>query len=281
MVLYRDIGNVKGVGRVVEAQGNFYDVLRAFDRDGAKLITERQEAIARMKTADAEAIGRSYGTWTTAGFEYAPKQMPLMRIRSRLLNPELAKQAVEANSRGEYFSTESTREYEQSLKQAEKDKDKEPSKRTVMAMPLRDSFDITRKNLDILEFALRNKDLAKGYFEFNGAVPMKVYLIDKNTVDTQDGTILTQAWFSSLDYRSNLNGNCRDLSSDYRVRGVSVTGEASRAEISRTSRKTGKSELYTPTDLKEAEREIKRLSGMLRPEQFEHIQGLIAKLKGK
>jgi len=43
----------------------------------------------------------------------------------------LAKLAVEANRAGNYFHTDSTKEYEASLKQAEQDKNKEPKKRML------------------------------------------------------------------------------------------------------------------------------------------------------
>ena len=107
------IAYVKGVGQVVETRKNFYDELLEFQEAGAKLITPSQEMKARIRTAGKENIGKSYGTWTTAGFDYAKAELPLLKLNSRLLNPELARQAVEANRSNKYFSTQSTKEYEQ------------------------------------------------------------------------------------------------------------------------------------------------------------------------
>ena len=41
--------------------------------------------------------------------------------------------------------------------------------------------------------------LAKAYWDFHkkicGNVPITFYLVDKNTVDSQSGTLMTQLWF--------------------------------------------------------------------------------------
>ena len=78
------LATVKGVGRVVEVSRNFYDNLNALRENFAKVISGRQEAIARMETAGAENIGKSYGTYINSGFEYAKGQMPILRLKSRL-----------------------------------------------------------------------------------------------------------------------------------------------------------------------------------------------------
>ena len=184
------LATVKGVGRVVEVSRNFYDNLNALRENFAKVISGRQEAIARMETAGTENIGRSYGTYLNSGFEYAKGQMPVLRLKSRLLDPKLARLAVEANKQSRYFSTGDTQFYEESLKQAEKEvkEGREPWKRQVIVMLSRDLFAIkSDKNFDVLEFELRDPKLAKQYFEFNGSVPMDVYLVDKSTVDAQNG----------------------------------------------------------------------------------------------
>src|SRR3989338_7130359 len=152
----KSLANVKGLGEVVEVAGDFYNELQALRQGRAKLISPRNEAYARIETAGKEAIGKTYGTRTTAGLEYAKGQLPLFRLNSRLMNQELAKMAVEANSAGRYFSTESTREYKESLKQAEKDKSKAPAERNVIVLPSRDNFSVTsQKNFEVLEFALK------------------------------------------------------------------------------------------------------------------------------
>jgi len=88
---------VPGIGQIVETQRDFYNELLDLDADNAGLITPFQEMKARIRTREGKAIGRYYGTWTTAGFEYARDQLPLLKLKSKLLNPDLAQQAVEAN----------------------------------------------------------------------------------------------------------------------------------------------------------------------------------------
>ncbi|MEK6861859.1 MAG: hypothetical protein AABY07_07885 [Nanoarchaeota archaeon] len=214
------LADVKGLGEVVESDKYFYIALQELKSGRARLITPREEAYARLNTKGS--IGGSDGTWTTAGFEYAKEQSPILNLNSRLTDPSLAKLATEANREGNYFSTESIREYEQSLKQAEKDKNKEPAKRNTIVLPSRNEFRITDKeNWEVLETVL--KDQAKPYFEFNG--PIVVYPVPPETIDTQEGTLLTQLWFGSLDDRSYFSGVSRNLDYGNWVRGVRDSAE--------------------------------------------------------
>ena len=218
--MVEQIAYVKGVGQIVETCKNFYDELIEFQDAGARLITPSQEMKARIRTAGKEDIGKSYGTWTTTGFQHAKAELPLLKLNSRLLNPELARQAVEANKGRKYFSTQSTKEYEQSLAQAEKEKDREPWKKQILVLASRDNFDITpEENFEVLQFLARNPKLADDYYEFNGSQPIMTYLVDKNTVDAQDGTLETQLWFGRLDYGSGFSGG-GGLYYDNNARGV-------------------------------------------------------------
>ena len=209
---------------VRQSEGDF---LKCLNESARNIITPRDEAYVRLQTRDRENIGRRYGTWTSAGFEYVREQLPILRLESRLLDLELARQAVEANKRGKYFHTSNTDEYEDSLKQAKKDKNKKPSERKVIILPSRDDFTIKEKeNWEVLETIL--KDQAKPYFELNGPIPL--YFVDEETVDSQNGTLLTQLWFRYLVNRSGFDGYYWYL--DYNVRAHWVfekTSEAGRA----------------------------------------------------
>ena len=152
---------------------------------------------------------------------------------------------------GNYFHTDSTKEYENSLRQAEKEEKqgKKPSKRSVVVLPSRDKFEISDKaNWNIYEFTL--KDQAKKYFELNG--PITVNLIDKDIVDPQDGTILTQMWFRNLDNLSGFSGNYRDLYDVNRARGVLRATEGSEA----TQKNLRQNLPYTQRDI---DRELERV----------------------
>ena len=208
---------------VRQSEGDF---LKCLNESARNIITPRDEAYVRLQTRDRENIGRRYGTWTSAGFEYVREQLPILRLESRLLDLELARQAVEANKRGKYFHTSNTDEYEDSLKQAKKDKNKKPSERKVIILPSRGNFKISEKeNWEVLEALL--KDQARPYFELNG--PITVYPVDKKDVDSQNGTLLTQLCFRHFDIRSGFDdylGFCAMII--VRVGYFEKTGEAGR-----------------------------------------------------
>jgi hypothetical protein len=211
------IADVEGLGRIVEAKSDFYTELQQLKEANARLISPRNEAYARIHTQGKENIGKSYGTRTSAGFEYAKAQLPIFRVKSRLTNLKLAKLAVEANSAGNYFHTDSTKEYRDSLEQAEKDNSKEPVKRNVIVLPSRSEFTMSDKqNWEIYQAIL--KDQAKPYFELNG--PIEVYPLDEKIVDVQDGTILTHLWFWGLDGGSGFGGCDGGLCDGSGARGV-------------------------------------------------------------
>lgn len=232
------LADVKGLGRVVEAFGDFYSDLQQIQEAKAGLISPRDETYARLMTKEKENIGKEYGTWTCAGFEYAKGQSPIFRLNSRLTEPEKAKLLVKVNRQGKYFHTESTREYEESLRQAEEDKDKEPVERNVIVLPSRDNFIMSDKeNWEIYQAIL--KEQAKPYFELNGPIPF--YLVDKDVVDSQNGTILTPLWFSSLDYRSGFNGNYTFLVNlNFRARGVLRSAEGTAKILPYSQKQVGK-----------------------------------------
>ena len=198
------IAEVEGLGKIVQANADLYTELKQLREAGARLISPRDEAYARLQTRKKENIGKNYGTRTSAGFEYIKKENPIFRLSSRLNNQGLAKLAVEANRQENYFHTNSTKEYEDSLKQAEKDKDKDPTKRNVIILPLRTNFTMSDKeNWEIYQAIL--KDQARPYFELNG--PITIYPVSFKKVDSQDGTILTNLWFLSLDVGSDFVGD--------------------------------------------------------------------------
>jgi len=221
MTRLKTIAYVEGLGEVVETCNNFYSELRQLDAGRARLISPRDEAYARLQTRgkEEENIGQDYGTRTSADFEYVKGEFPILRLKSRLLNQALAKKAVEANKQGNYFHTETTKEYEQSLEEAEREVEQglEPKERSVIVLPSRDRLlGITDKqNWEVLEAVL--KDQAKPYFEFNG--PLNIYPFDKEIVDAQNGTIETLMVFGDFCHGSGFFGD-RHFNYVDRARGV-------------------------------------------------------------
>ncbi len=254
---------VAGVGNVVLLGRDFYTNLLELERQGARVITPSQEIKARLRTQGKEDIGKDCGTYVTAGLEYIKEESPILRLMSRLLKPELARQAVEANRQRSYFHTQTIKEYEQSAEQAEKEQKqgKKPWKKSVLVLPSRASFNITsNENLEVLQFLARSEKLARKYFEFNGSHPMKTYLLDNNTVDSQDGTLMTQLWIGDLDNGSVFVGNGRYFDYSRWVRGMlKRIGEASSQ-----TRKLGKTQqiVKAPYTQRQLTNNLKRVEGV-------------------
>ena len=65
-------------------------------------------------------------------------------------------------------------------------------------------------------------DIGSKYLKAMGIKHLTFYPIGAETVDSQDGTLLTQLWFGRHAgfYGSDLNGDIRNLGHGNRVRGV-------------------------------------------------------------
>lgn len=264
---------VKGK-RILRVDAPFDEALQMLRKEGIKNpMTSNELAYARTYHPDGkESILMTRGSYTQAGFAYTKGESPIRVQVSPLLDERLAKLATQANRESRYFSTENIEMYEKLARLAKEDKNKAPEKRRAIVLPSRTQFNISPKeNQEV--FANIFGKAGKKYLEFLGFDSLTVYLVDKSTVDSQAGTLLTQEWLARLDGDSSVLGG-GDLGYDT-VRGVQfLTGEAS-------SQKTDKLVLpYSTKDVKNAEKELARLSRMLQPGQFSNLQGLVSKLRG-
>jgi hypothetical protein len=200
-------------------QGDFCQILSQLNDQDARLISARDEAYIRIKTAGKVDIGKSSGTWCLHGVEYKPfNHYPLLRRESRLLDPKLASQAVDANRNNKYFSTNSTKEYEESLAIAKEDRNKAPKERRIIILPPLTRVTISpRQSSEILEFLLQ--DLAEEYYKFNGSKSIILYLINSETINQYKGTVLTQFWFWDRNNNSDFDGSRRILNCNCFSRG--------------------------------------------------------------
>lgn len=243
------LGYVRGIGQIVESCGNFYSCLSELYSclselysAGADVITPEQELEARVRTAGKKDIGKSNGTFTACQAEYAKGEIPLLRLLRQgegVLNLETAREVVEADKNNKYFSIDSTKEYEFSLKQFEEElsQGKRPWELSVLPLLSRDNFKITfKQKFYVLQFLTRNpkaefksKNKRINYFEFNGSKPIQTYLVNRDDVDTQTGTIIVPLWLSFLGCGSGFYARHVNLDFSGRVRWVlKETGEASR-----------------------------------------------------
>lgn len=232
--------NVKGLGIIATSDGDLYENVE--DLKG-RIITVRNEACARIKTAGKENIGKTEGTRVSILGIYLKEELPVWQ-RKLIFPKNLAKLLVNANSKNKYYSTGSTKEYEQARKNADAEEKGgvAPEERSAIVLPSKEVFEMSlSKNRNQLDFILQ--DLAEQYLQLNGH-PIKFYPIDAGIVDgTQPdlltkpyGTIQNYMWFGGLDGRSELLGCDGVAYYDDWARGVfKKSAEGTSPKISRPS----------------------------------------------
>ena len=239
--------SVEGLGEVAPSVGNLADNVR--DLRG-RLISVRNDAYARIKTAGTAKLGKTEGTRVAVEFDYIKGEFPVA-VEYDKLSLDLARRAVIANSQGKYSCTDSTERYDKKRKIAEREEKSGVShqERTAVLLPREDFNMSPLKNPNHFAFFL--KDLAEkegesSYFVLNGNNPIRVYLVDKAIVDGKkdsqllenpNGTIVVPyAWFRSLVDGSGLGGLGSAVSCDYGARGVLSGAPKAPQKTSRTSK---------------------------------------------
>ncbi len=236
---------IEGLGNIVRVEASFDESLASLRDKESNPISPRDLAYARMRVSKNHSLNKD-GSYTASGFLYAKNANPLFALESPLLDSDLVGRAIKANRNGRYFSTENTELYEKYLATAEDDKSKNPEERRVLILPSK-NFKISAKNNPQI-FGGIFKDVADKYLEFTGFPDLDVYLVDEDIVNDQKGTLLTQLWLRWLAGRSGLDGEIWGLGYNYRIRGVSVSGEANAKNSSDSKR----SELYTLENVRKA-----------------------------
>ena len=181
-----------------------------------EVISLPQNALLRIQQGKDANISRN-GNWTREGILYIPREKPKLIRNSPIL--ESATQATEAHRNGKEFY---------------------PTREQIKSA-LTNSIDFPTENIEIptdrfgsdalAVFAFGGEAEAMAYGEFlrnAGIKKMPVYAVDKGHVDKQNQPFARQMWFGSLDYRSVLSGDCRNLYHDLRLRGVKMSAEGTR-----------------------------------------------------
>ena len=272
---------VEGLGYVYLTEAYFDQALESLRDFGIENpISARDLAYARTKNPESSL---RYGSYTKEGFLYLRNEPVLLALDSPLLDISLARQAVKANRKGDYFSTDKG-VYNKYREKAEEDKNKSPNGRRVIILPGKKDYEIptNRFNEDELTLFLF-KDQAENYGNFlkeNGIDEMPVWLVDRNYVDSKEKAILTQLWLHPLDSRSDVSGD-RGLDYGNRVHGLlKKTDEVSRSQ-ELSSKTKGKIEL--PYTQKQVEQMYKIISevreGRLGTSKLEEVINFLDKLK--
>jgi len=128
-------------------------------------------------------------------------------LQSPLLKPELAGRVsiFQFSERKKDNVTWYLSLYEEYSKKAEEEKEKEPEEREVLILPDEDFFYLSKKeNWDVLSGLL--KDKADDYLSSVNNRQISMSLTDREIIDNQKETILTQLWFSGNLLRGDYMG---------------------------------------------------------------------------
>jgi len=210
--------DIEGLGKILRADSTFDKALFLLREQGIKRpLGIRDLGFSRIKTGILSSLSLC-PSFTREGFLYAKDRPVLIVPYSPLLKPEYAIAATENCRVGGYSSTIDTKLYEKAFARAELDKNKDPKKRRVLILPSRKNFLISRKeNWEILEGLL--KDQTEDYFKFNGDEDIYVSFVNKETVDNQNGTLMTQMFFMNVYCKSEIVGYSRDFHNNCTFRG--------------------------------------------------------------
>jgi len=243
---------VRGLGEIYSVKGSFNEALESLREFGINAPTSvRELAYARINSEELSL--RFFGSYTSGGFLYLKNEPVLVALESPLLDLELAKQAVEANKKGNYFTTNIS-VYKKYRGQAEQDKNKSPQERNVLILPNTKTFSISTNSFNENELALfLFKNQTENYGNLlrkNKISEIPIWLVDKSYVDSKEESVLTLLWFSNFDGGSDL-GVSGDLYCYGRVRGMfEKTLEEGRVLEKEYEEKVEKIESYTLNQIK-------------------------------
>lgn len=244
--------SVEGLGTVVQSEGNLSD---NFNDLGGGLISLRDEAYSRIKTAGKEDIGKFDTTRTAVELNYIRNDFPVA-IKYDRLSREITEWVVNANyTFMQYICTRSTERYDTNRKIAEREnKDGVPyeerkaiilprgSRENKFGIPCKDrttALDVEQnmfsmsplENTNEFKFFLEDMAAQEGensYFAFNKNTPIKVYLINKDIIERDAiGTcIVPYILFDGLCNNSELWGDDRHAGDRFSTRGILKSAES-------------------------------------------------------
>lgn len=216
-----------------EVHGNIYDTVRALGSE--HFASTKDVVVDRNKTPINEGSWSQYG-WTREARLLAAQNPAILARDSPLLNVEKAKEAVEANRRGELvYLTKAT--YDSQLKTAEKDAKKPVEKRSILILPSRDTFTISpTKYFEVMEFLAGRKNAEKYFDRLSEAkiTELTFGLPESSFVDKQKAPFVQQSWLLDLADGSDLDGSdwCLGCGRAFGVFPVSERASASTRKIS-------------------------------------------------
>ena len=222
-----DTQEIKGLGKVGIVYNSFDKQLKEFKEAGAKfpyVMDVRNMAYMRLNK------GPKDGARTCHAPIYA-KDSPIIiaRVSPLIKDFKMAEQAVEANRNGNYFVTNDTEFYDKYAKIAEKDKSKDPEKRSAFILPSKEKYIISPNSEEAQALF---KDTEEEYFETFCKNGINFYPLDKNFINKQKGSLVEYLWFRHPGGGSGLVGDSRGLDDDCRAFGVlPETSEAGSKKI--------------------------------------------------
>ncbi|MEA3329404.1 MAG: hypothetical protein U9Q06_01545 [Nanoarchaeota archaeon] len=271
-VQYMD--HIRGLGNVYKVYAPLHDQLSSFKAEGSThphLISVRDTAFARLQGKLSD------WTRTCHAPVYKKGKKPILIRNSPLMNGRgkftLAKRAVEAHATGRWLTQKGA--YDKYSQQAKEDANKNPEKRRAIVLDEREDFQIDA-NSPVAQFLFQ--DTIDKYFEnVRNRNPIQVYLINPDTVDNIDESIVNYLWFDSVDNGSGLGARYRDLTNG--VRAFGVFGNVPKARAPKNQpQPEAQVKPYNLEDLENAKIELEFLREVMNPEKIGKIETLIQKL---
>jgi len=234
-----DTQEIKGLGKVGIVYNSFDKQLKEFKEAGAKfpyVMDIRNMAYMRLNK------GSKDGARTCHAPIYA-KDSPIIiaRVSPLIKDFKMAEQAVKANRNGNYFVTNDTEVYDKYAEIAEKDKSKDPKKRSAFILPSKESsFILPSKESYLIrqnseEAQALFKDTKEEYFETFCKNGINFYPVSKDFVNNQKGSLVESLWFWRPSDDSGLDGYNKYLYNDYGAFGLLLeTSEAGSKKICKT-----------------------------------------------
>jgi len=207
----------KNYPEVIEFSGTYCTLLGEELRNGIKIPSPREEMEIRLKSSGKGKpnFGLNRGVWTSATFIYHAERPPLLTLLFNdvvdyYLQSYTPKEFYNLSNNVDkgYFTTGSSKCYDNFFKKATKDLEKKiANERNTLILPFYENFSIvSNPGLKVFSFLARDNNTRKDYFELNRGEDIFVVLRDKKLINSIEGTVLNQLWFSSLESNSRIRG---------------------------------------------------------------------------
>lgn len=207
MVKIEHLGKIEGLGEIVRCYAPLDEQLKSFKEAGARLMSVEDMARMRLHGGSLE------GARTCLAPIYSKNHNPVIVMDSLLIKDmNLAIQVVQSHRNNKHFVLDDKgKMYDEFHSQAEEDKTK------AIIIPTRENYLIKQDSEEAR--AIFGK-VQKDYFNKFAQNGVTFYPIDKDIIDSKEGTWVNYLWFRGPGNDSGLGGYGRFLGDGDRAFGV-------------------------------------------------------------